>query len=88
MSLSDRFEVDLGYLLGVIFGSNFFGSFFRPKLVPELSLSRLIFEKANVHETLRFRFKKLPKLSLRWDQDPPKISPRRVLDRLGPPFFG
>ena len=52
MSIFGRFGVDLGSLLGVIFGH--VGAFCRPKLVQEPSSNRLVFEKVIVHETLRF----------------------------------
>ena len=56
---------------------------FRPKLVPEPSSNRLIFEKVIAHETLRFPILLGQKWTPRWGQDRPKIAPRRVQDRLG-----
>ena len=50
MSIFGRFGIDLGSLLGVIFGH--VGALFRPNLVPEPSSNRLIFEKVFCHETV------------------------------------
>ena len=52
MSVLGRFGVDLGSLLGVIFAP--LGAFFPLKWLPEPSSKRLIFEKVNLHEILRF----------------------------------
>ena len=46
----DCFGIDLGSLLGLMLGS--FWRLFRPKLVPEPSSDRLIFEKVFFHETV------------------------------------
>ena len=55
---------------------------FRPKLVSEPSLNRLIFE-SDLSRNITFSNSFCPKLTPGWSQDRPKIAPRWVQDRLG-----
>ena len=84
VSIFGRLGVDLGSLLG----SFMLGSFwrlFRPKLVPEPSSNRLIFEKVIFHEPFTIKVRRF----FTQDGAPkrPKIAPRRVQDHLGSVFW-
>ena len=85
MTIFGRFGLDLGSLLGVIFGHvGAFsaqvgpGTIFEPSYLRKCDCSRnMLFANTFVCQ----------KLTSRWGQDRPKIVPRRVQDRLGLLFF-
>ena len=77
MSIFERLGVDLGSVLGVVFGR--FWRLGRPKLVPRPSANRLNIEKVNFHETsagvVPERFQG-PKMAPKTAQDRLKTDPR------------